>query len=105
MKKELIESVLDNWDITEPYIIETLGQSSEDLPRSIYRVGSNESDYVLKGFKDIPESTVISNMQAHLFLGNAHSLAPKLYPTKEGTYYIHEQGCYFLLMEYIVFIY
>lgn len=101
MKKELIESVLDNWDITEPYMIETLGQSSEDLPRSIYRIGSKESDYVLKGFKDIPESTVISNVQAHLFLGNAHSLAPKLYPTKEGTYYIREQGCYFLLMEYI----
>ena len=56
----------------------------------------------MKGFKDqMPESTIKSNVQAHLFLGNEKYLAPRIYPLKTGGYHICDQGYWFYLMEFI----
>ena len=101
MKKELVNSVINLWDIPNMYIKEMYGNNSEEFPRIICRVGTDTSDYVLKGINNIPESTIVSNVQAYLCLGNDHSLAPKLYPTKEGTYFVREQEYFFFLMEFI----
>lgn len=101
MKKELVNSVMKNWDIPNLCIKEIYGNDSEDFPRIICKVGTDTSAYVLKGITGIPESTIISNVQAYLCLGNEHSLAPKLYLTKEGTYYVREQEYFFFLMEFI----
>lgn len=73
----------------------------EEVSRIICRIGTKEQDYVLKGIPNIPESTIKSDVEAYVFLGNEHSIAPKIYPAKEGTYYIQEQDYYLFLMEYI----
>ena len=101
MRGKLVDSVLNHWDIPNLRIKELYGNNSEDFPRIICRVGTDTSAYVLKGITNIPESTIISNVQAYLCLGNEHMLAPKLYPTKEGTYYVNEQDYFFFLMEFI----
>jgi len=74
MKKELVDSVMKNWDIPNLCIKEIYGNDSEDFPRIICKVGTDMSAYVLKGITGIPESTIISNVQAYLCLGNEHSL-------------------------------
>lgn len=104
MIKELIESVLKHWNIQAPYLKQIYGKIPEDADtasRIICRIGTKTQDYVLKGIPAIPEATIRSNVQAYLFLGNEHAMAPKVYPNAEGTYYIREQQYYFFLMEYI----
>ena len=57
---------------------------------------------LLKGLpSNTPENTIQGNVQAHLFLGNEHGMAPVLYPTKSGDHYVNDQGRWFYLMEFI----
>lgn len=68
----------------------------------IVRIKTHSLEYLLKGLPcSVSESTIKSNVQAHLFLGNDNGMAPKLYPTKTGEYYIRNQGYWFYLMEFI----
>ena len=100
-KKEEIRSLytLDNWDLDDPQICEQFNEGSERL---IYRIKSGTKDYLLKGLPAaISENTIKSNVEAHLFLGNENRMAPKIYPTKTGKYYISDQGYWFYLMEFI----
>lgn len=101
MEKELLESILDKWEIEHPIIKDMYKKDSEGIERIIFRISTDNQDFIIKGIPNKEESIIQSNVQAHLFLGNEHSIAPKLFPTKEGTYYIKEQGYYFYLMEYI----
>lgn len=101
MKKELVESILDKWEISHPIIKDMYKKDSEEIERIICRISTDNQDFIIKGIPNKEESIIQSNVQAHLFLGNEHSMAPKLFPTKEGLYYIQEQGYYFYLMEYI----
>ncbi|MDE6606686.1 MAG: aminoglycoside phosphotransferase family protein [Lachnospiraceae bacterium] len=101
MKKELVESILDKWEIDHPIMKDMYKKDSEEIERIICRISTDNQDFIIKGIPNKEESIIQSNVQAHLFLGNEHSMAPKLFPTKEGTYYIQEQGYYFYLMEYI----
>ena len=97
--KRRIETVLSNWDLDTPEISE---QFHEDSARLIFRIRTYSRDYLLKGLPcGVSEIIVKSNVQAHLFLGNENGMAPKLYPTKTGEYYISEQGYWFYLMEFI----
>lgn len=100
MKEKIqIRDVLDHWKLSNPRP-ET--QLHENTTRQIFVIQTDSGRYVLKGFpEDIPESTVQSNVQAHLFLGNEKGLAPRIYPARTGEYYVCNQGYRFYLMEYI----
>ena len=94
-----IVTVLDHWELDNPEIGE---QFNEDSARLIFRIKTHSQDYLLKGQPcGVSENTIKSNVRAHLFLGNEHGMAPKLYPTKTGEYYISAQGYWFYLMEFI----
>ena len=81
-----IETVLNYWELDSPEICE---QFNKESPRLIFRIRTGVQDYLLKGLPcSIPETTVKSNVQAHLFLGNENGMAPKLYPTKTGEFYV-----------------
>lgn len=95
----LIEKVLRNWELIDPKIGE---QFNEESARLIFKIKTDSRDYLLKGIPcGIPESTIKSNVRAHLFLGNENGMAPKLYKTKTGEDYIGVQGYWFYLMEFI----
>ena len=100
MKEKIqIRDVLDHWKLSNPRP-ET--QLHENTTRQIFVIRTDSGRYVLKGFpNNIPESTVQSNVQAHLFLGNEKDLAPRIYPARAGEYYVCNQGYRFYLMEYI----
>ena len=94
-----IESVLKNWELNSPRIGE---QFNEESARLIFKIKTQSQDYLLKGLPyGVSETTINSNVQAHLFLGNEHEMAPKIYPTKSGEYYIGHQGYWFYLIEFI----
>lgn len=94
-----IETVLKNWELENPKII---GRFNENSPRLIFKINASSRDYILKGQPcSVSENTVKSNVNAHLFLGNKNGMAPKLYPTKNGEFYINDQGYWFYLMEFI----
>ena len=124
MDPELIQSVLANWNIKDPCKVELL---KDDAARPVYEIKTDAGHYILKGFSnETPESTIVSNVRAHLFLGNEQGLAPVIYPVrnaeprteKSGTaeteteapgtadaeiekYYLSAHGYRFYLMEYI----
>ena len=100
MKEKIqIRDVLDHWKLSNS---RPERQLHENTTRQIFVIRTDSGRYVLKGFpEDIPESTVQSNVQAHLFLGNEKGLAPRIYPARTGEYYVCNQGYRFYLMEYI----
>lgn len=99
LDKSLIQAALKCWDLENPYVE---GRLQERSPRLILRIGTDAGRFVLKGFPfEVPEATIKSNVQAHLFLGNEKGRAPKLYPSKMGEYYICDQGYWFYLMEFV----
>lgn len=94
-----IETVLKNWGLDAPEIDE---QFNEESARLIFRIKIHSQDYLLKGQPcGMSETTVKSNVWAHMFLGNENGMAPRLYPTKTGEFYISNQGYWFYLMEFI----
>ena len=94
-----MDAVLNHWDLDSP---EPCDQFHGETERLIFRIRTRRQDYLLKGLPcSVPEATVQSNVQAHLFLGNEHAMAPKLFPTKTGTYSVCDQGYWFYLMEFI----
>ena len=94
-----LESVLSHWNPDNPRIGD---QFHVDSGRLIYKVTTASGDYLLKGFPgSTPETVIQGNVQAHLFLGNEHGMAPILYPAKNGDYYVKDQGHWFYLMEFI----
>ncbi len=94
-----IETVLKCWDLNHPQMC---GQFHEETARLIFKITADSQDYILKGIPcEVPESTVKSNVCAHLFLGNKNGMAPRLYPTKTGEYYVSDQNHWFYLMEFI----
>ena len=94
-----MKNVLSKWELENPYIEE---QIKQDPDRPVYKIKTDTGCYILKGFSDkTPESTIKSNIQAHIFLGNEKGMAPRVYPIKTGEYYIFDQGYWFYLMEYI----
>ena len=98
-EKVNIQAVLGHWKLCNPC---TEGQLQEHSPRLIFRIKTDSGQFILKGFPcEIPEATIRSNVQAHLFLGNEKGLAPRLFPLKTGDYHINDQGYWFYLMEFI----
>ena len=96
---ERLKVKLGNWELDNPKVNE---QFNENSPRLVFRINARSQDYILKGQPcSVSENTVKSNVNAHLFLGNKNGMAPKLYPTKTGEFYICSQGYWFYLMEFI----
>ena len=97
--KVQIQAVLKHWELRDPCIEKQL---HEDSPRLILIVRADSGRFVLKGFPcTMPEKTIRGNVQAHLFLGNEKGLAPRIYPMKEGGYYLRDREYWFYLMEFI----
>lgn len=97
--KVQIQAVLKHWELRDPCIEKQL---HEDSPRLILIVRADSGRFVLKGFPcTMPETTIRGNVQAHLFLGNEKGLAPRIYPMKEGGYYLRDREYWFYLMEFI----
>ena len=95
----MIENILTHWRLDNPRIGDRYHKDSERL---IYKIETSSGDYLLKGFPgEKPETTIQGNVNAHLFLGNENGMAPTLYTTKDGAYYIKEQDYWFYLMEFI----
>ena len=95
----MIENILTHWRLDNPRIGDRYHKDSERL---IYKIETSSGDYLLKGFPgEKPETTIQGNVNAHLFLGNENGMAPTLYTTKDGVYYIKEQDYWFYLMEFI----
>ncbi len=94
-----IHSILENWEIELPYVEDRL---KEDAERPVYKIQTGSGSYILKGFSDdVPEAAIMSNVRAHLFLGNEKGIAPGLIPVKNGEYYIFVCDHWFYLMEFI----
>ena len=94
-----LENVLSYWRLDNPRIGD---QFNADSGRLIYKVTTASGDYLLKGFPgSTPETVIQGNVQAYLFLGNEHGMAPVLYPAENGNYYVKNQGYWFYLMEFI----
>ncbi len=57
---------------------------------------------LLKGIPDeMSENVIKGNVSAHEYLGNQEQIAPKIICTPGGNNYIHEDGFWFYLMEFI----
>lgn len=94
-----IETVLGYWNLDNPQIGQ---QFQEESDRLVFKIKTDLQDFILKGIPcEVPEATIKSNVRAHLFLGNENGMAPKLYPTKTGAYYVRSQNDWFYLMEFI----
>lgn len=94
-----INNVLSNWHLSEIEIVE---QFHSDTARKIYKICSNGHNYLLKGIQDnVPESEICSNVSAHRFLGNEKKIAPEIFQTIDGSFYVRSDGYWFYLMEYI----
>ena len=99
LDKRRIQDVLARWDLGDPCVEACLKESEA---RPVYRIKADSGRYILKGFScDMPENTIRSNVQAHLFLGNEKGMAPAIISAKSGEDYISEQGYWFYLMEYV----
>ena len=98
-EKFQIQAVLEHWELNNPCAEEHLQENS---PRLLFRIKADSKRFILKGFPcKTPETTIRSNVQAHLFLGNEQGLAPRIFPLKTGEYYISNRGYWFYLMEFI----
>ena len=94
-----MDFVPEYWPLQKPVIIE---QINEDSIRRLFRITTGTQQYVLKGFPgETAETTIKSNAAAHLILGNDNGMAPAIYPTRTGEYYIRHRGYWFYLMEFI----
>ena len=94
-----MDFVPEYWPLQKPVTIE---QINEDSIRRLFRITTGTQQYVLKGFPgETAETTIKSNASAHLFLGNENGMAPAIYPTRTGEYYVRQQGYWFYLMEFI----
>ena len=97
--KVQIQAVLKHWELRDPCIEKQL---HEDSPRLILIIRTDSGRFVLKGFPcTMQETTIRGNVQAHLFLGNEKGLAPRIYPMKEGRYYLRDREYWFYLIEFI----
>ena len=99
MEDRIIQEVLAAWEIGNPCSVKQL---KDDTARPVFKIITDTGNYILKGYSnEMPETTMSSNVKAHLFLGNEKGLAPKIYPTPASEYYICAHGYWFYLMEYI----
>ena len=97
--QELVTKVLQYWQFESIEILEQLHKNS---PRLIFKLKADGHFYILKGIPEAKtESTIIGNTMAHKYLGNEKGIAPCIFATKDGSFYIQEEGFWFYLMEFI----
>ncbi|MBR5348232.1 MAG: aminoglycoside phosphotransferase family protein [Lachnospiraceae bacterium] len=99
MNLSQMQSVLAKWKLDNPFVEKCL---KEDSVRPVYQIKTDSGRCILKGYSyETPEETIKSNVSSHLFLGNEKGLAPRIFPTETGDYYISCQGYWFYLMEFV----
>lgn len=94
-----VSKLLRKWNLGGAEVLDSFHL---ETVRKIYKIHSEEQNFILKGIPDnVPESQICSNVKAHFFLGNEKKIAPEIFLTSEGSYYVHSDGYWFYLMEYI----
>lgn len=94
-----IETVLKHWDLSNSVVAERF---REDSPRVICKIKAENQFYILKGIpEERPECVIRGNVAAHSFLGNEKGMAPRIFATGNGGFYVREGGFWFYLLEYI----
>lgn len=95
----LIKNVLKHWRLENATID---SRFHEDSSRQIYLIIANDKPMLLKGIPDAKSEEVIKgNVFAHEYLGNKKHIAPELIYTQDGERYVHKEGYFFYLMEFI----
>lgn len=94
-----MENIMKHWDFSQ---IEILEQFRKDSPRLIYKIKVEDRLYLLKGIPlEKLESVIRGNVAAHQFLGNEKGMAPRIFATKNGGFYVKENDFWFYLLEFI----
>lgn len=99
MHKKL-ESILRNkWGFAD---IEILHQFEVGGGRIVYKVKTEKNFIIIKGQPiNVQESSVISTIRAHEYLGNMKGLAPKLNYLVDGSALYKDTEYYYFVMEFI----
>ncbi len=96
---QLIEIILKHWNFSNSEVVERF---REDSPRIICKIKAGNQSYILKGIPEEKQESVIrGNVEAHCFLGNEKGMAPRIFVTRNGGFYVRENGYWFYLLEYI----
>lgn len=97
--KQQIGKVLKHWEVDRTELLE---QYRKDSPRLIFKIKAEDGFYILKGIpEEKPENVIIGNVEAHRFLGNEKGIAPRIFATRDGGFYVKEDGFWFYLLEFI----
>lgn len=98
-KKIIIEDILKQWSLSDPKIEKEFNKESS---RIILKISDGPNQMLLKGIPDtVLEEAIIGNVTAHKFLKEKGNLAPDILATSTGLDYIHIEGYWFYLMEFI----
>lgn len=98
-RRRLAEKVIQNWQF---HSVEVLEQLHESSPRLIFKIKADDNLYILKGIPvEKSERVILGNVTAHKYLGNEKGIAPCIFSTKDGCFYVQEYSFWFYLMEYI----
>lgn len=94
-----VETIAKHWDLSNSEIVERF---QEDSPRVICKIKAENQFYILKGIPEKkPECVIKGNVAAHWFLGNERGMAPRIFATRNDSFYVRENGFWFYLLEYI----
>lgn len=96
---ERIKKVLAHWNITDFLITERYHEQTE---RILCRIETAARIYFLRGIpREKGEAAVQGNVLAHEYLGNQRHMAPTIFSTGDGRYYLAEGRHWFYMTEFI----
>ncbi len=101
-KKELeglLETVMSDYGFFRIRLLERFHKESSRL---VCKIAADDKILLVRGLPDsVSEKTIEGNTAAHEYLGNGRRLAPGLMYTRHGAGYVHKQGYWFYVLEYI----
>lgn len=98
-REKILKNILIQWCLINPKIEK---QYHEESSRIILKISDGDNQMLLKGIPDtVLEEVIISNVSAHKFLKEKGNIAPDILVTSTGFEYIHIEGYWFYLMEFI----
>jgi Ser/Thr protein kinase RdoA (MazF antagonist) len=95
-----LKSILRNkWGFAD---VEILHQFDVGGGRIVFKVKTEKSIIIIKGQPiNVQESSIVSTIRAHEYLGNMKGIAPKLYYLVDGSAFYKDTEYYFFVMEFI----
>jgi Ser/Thr protein kinase RdoA (MazF antagonist) len=96
---DFTEKILANWGFHKTEVTHKYEVKGD---RIVYWINTDRGDFILKGIPvSVDKSIIIGNVKAHEYLGNQHSLAPKLFYLSDGNAYLKDSQHYFYVLEFI----